>query len=94
MTTSSCANGTSTQLRPNASMRAPPVFTFDSAISISWLRVKGAALVGPADFDFELAGDLEQQVLLAVGGDQLDTDRQPGTRAGERKRDRRLTRWC
>ena len=42
------------------------------------LGVQGAALVAPADLQLQLAGDLQQQVFLAVGGHQLNTDRQSG----------------
>lgn len=38
------------------------------------LRMQGAAVVGPGDFEFELAGDLEKQVLGTVGRYQLDAD--------------------
>ena len=78
-------------MRPNASTKAPPASTSDPDLILVCFGetskqqvaaadgfgsgVQSAALVGPADFKFKLAGDLQQQVLLAIGGDQLDTDR-------------------
>jgi hypothetical protein len=46
---------------------------------------------GPGRYLFQLRGDAQQQVLTEGRGDQLDPDRQPGRRSGEREADGRLT---
>ncbi len=48
------------------------------------LGVNGGTAVGPRTGLFELGGELDQQVLTAGGGHQLDADREPVGRVMER----------
>ena len=51
---------------------------------------KGGPAVRPRARLLELRGDAQQQVLAAVGGDELHADGQPVGRPVQRQRDRRL----
>src|SRR6186997_1963523 len=71
-----CAWLVSSSVRPKAGRRQPQRETIESAESSERARSLRGVLVLPGFGLLEQAGDADQDVFAAVGGDELDTDRE------------------